>query len=163
MVSLSTWPLVSNHDSAEASQPFPYITSSLDLQPIPKQYAVIRSSGQTVKLLVSKWFEDFQSSVMFFSHSDSLKDDLKASYSTVDCTDGGWVLSWAVSFHLPFFFFFCNIATLVLGATRENGYQDGLGVVLSGRNKVTSGWTSTIHVAINVLSILLLSASNYTM
>jgi hypothetical protein len=57
----------------------------------------------------------------------------------------------------------CNIMILILGAFRNGGYKDGFSVPLTGEAEEVSWWSSAIHVVINVLSTLLLAASNYTM
>lgn len=56
-----------------------------------------------------------------------------------------------------------NIAILVIGATRDQGFVDGFAVPMSGQADEISWWSSAIHIAINALSTILLAASNYTM
>ena len=75
----------------------------------------------------------------------------------------GWRIGIILGCIMSFVVLLCNIAILVYGATRENDYRHGLAVLATGRAKDMSWWTSAFHVAINVLSTLLLGASNYTM
>jgi hypothetical protein len=56
-----------------------------------------------------------------------------------------------------------NIAILVVGATRGNGFENGFAVPMSGVAEDVSWWSSAFHILINALSTLLLAASNYTM
>ena len=52
---------------------------------------------------------------------------------------------------------------LTLWAVASSGVQDGLGTLYDGSCKRTTSLTFWIHLAINVLSTLLLGASNYSM
>lgn len=56
-----------------------------------------------------------------------------------------------------------NITVLVIGATRDRGFENGFAVPMSGMADEMSWWSSAIHIVINALSTLLLAASNYTM
>jgi hypothetical protein len=57
----------------------------------------------------------------------------------------------------------CNITVLVIGAIRNGGYSNGFAVPMTGEAEDMSWWSSAFHILINVLSTLLLAASNYTM
>ena len=52
---------------------------------------------------------------------------------------------------------------LTIWAVAKSGVQDGLGTLQDGSCKRTASLTFWIHLAINVLSTLLLGASNYSM
>lgn len=53
--------------------------------------------------------------------------------------------------------------SLTIWVVAKSGVQDGLGTLHDGRCKRTMSLTNWIHIAINVLSTLLLGASNYSM
>jgi hypothetical protein len=58
----------------------------------------------------------------------------------------------------------CNIALVVVGTRTYSGYdKDGVSTILEGDEAGISGLNTLIHVIINALSTILLSASNYTM
>jgi hypothetical protein len=57
----------------------------------------------------------------------------------------------------------CNISILVLGAMRNDGFQNGFVMLMIREAEDMSWWSSAFHIVINVLSTLLLGASNYTM
>jgi hypothetical protein len=58
----------------------------------------------------------------------------------------------------------CNIVLLAVGAATRSGYDnDGVATIFEGDEATISLWNTILHVVINVLSTLLLSASNYTM
>jgi hypothetical protein len=58
----------------------------------------------------------------------------------------------------------CNIVLLAVGAAIRSGYdKDGVATIFEGDEATISLWNTILHVVINVLSTLLLSASNYTM
>lgn len=58
----------------------------------------------------------------------------------------------------------CNIAMVILGAKAKGGYdRDGVATLIEGEEVTVSRLNTICHVFINVLSTVLLSASNYTM
>jgi hypothetical protein len=58
----------------------------------------------------------------------------------------------------------CNIALVVVGTRTYSGYnKDSVSTILEGDEARISGLNTLIHVIINALSTILLSASNYTM
>ena len=60
------------------------------------------------------------------------------------------------------FIFLFNIISLVW-AVSKNGSSNGITTLYEGSCSKANNWNTGIHVAINVLSIILLAASNYTM
>jgi len=56
----------------------------------------------------------------------------------------------------------CNIGILIFGSL-QHGAADNFTVLLTGKAKDMSWWSSAIHIVINALSTVLLAASNYTM
>lgn len=56
-----------------------------------------------------------------------------------------------------------NITLLIVIASRDGGFNRGFAVPMTGIAEDVSRWSSGIHIAINLLSTILLSASNYTM
>ena len=58
----------------------------------------------------------------------------------------------------------CNVAMIVVGAKTRSGYdRDGVATLLTADEETISMWNTIYHVFINILSTILLSASNYTM
>lgn len=56
-----------------------------------------------------------------------------------------------------------NIAVLVVAATKNPGFKNGFAEPFTSKSWSMSQLSSAIHIVINVLSTILLSASNYTM
>lgn len=56
-----------------------------------------------------------------------------------------------------------NVAVLVVAATRNSGFKNGFAEPFISSSLGMSQLSSAIHIVINVLSTILLSASNYTM
>lgn len=59
---------------------------------------------------------------------------------------------------------FCNIAFVVVGYKRDQGYDDhGIATLMTGSEHIISRWNTILHLFINMLSSILLASSNYTM
>lgn len=56
-----------------------------------------------------------------------------------------------------------NLSVLFVIQSRNKGFTNGLAVPWTGTAEAMSWYNRSIHVAINALSTILLSASNYTM
>jgi hypothetical protein len=56
-----------------------------------------------------------------------------------------------------------NCVLVVLGASSKTGYNKGIATIITGSADQVSRWSTSLHIMINVLSTLLLSASNYAM
>lgn len=56
-----------------------------------------------------------------------------------------------------------NCALVVLGASSKKGYNKGIATIITGSADQVSRWSTLLHIIINILSTLLLSASNYAM
>jgi hypothetical protein len=56
-----------------------------------------------------------------------------------------------------------NLSVLLVVQGRNKGFQNGLAVPWTGTAEHMSWYNRAIHVVINALSTILLSASNYTM
>ena len=56
-----------------------------------------------------------------------------------------------------------NLAFVVLGASSKTGYNKGIATIITGNADEVSRWSTLLHIIINILSTLLLSASNYAM
>lgn len=58
----------------------------------------------------------------------------------------------------------CNVALVVVGGTRYNGYdKEGIADLMYGDEVTISRWNTALHIFINILSSVLLAGSNYTM
>lgn len=58
----------------------------------------------------------------------------------------------------------CNIAFVVVGYKRNNGYDDHrIATLMTGSEHTISRWNTILHLFINMLSSVLLASSNYTM
>ena len=55
------------------------------------------------------------------------------------------------------------ILTIIAAAKFRDNIENGIGTAYQGDCKVIDGWSTALHIVINVLSSMLLSASNYTM
>ncbi|KAF2496744.1 hypothetical protein BU16DRAFT_537894 [Lophium mytilinum] len=75
----------------------------------------------------------------------------------------GWRFGVLSGCGIATFVLLSNISLLIVGATRHDGFQDSLADIYQGEATATSRFSTGVHVLINVLSTLLLSASNYTM
>ncbi|KAF1933102.1 uncharacterized protein M421DRAFT_38463, partial [Didymella exigua CBS 183.55] len=51
----------------------------------------------------------------------------------------------------------------LVGALSNSDYKKGIATIVTGSTDQVSRWSTLLHIAINVLSTLLLSASNYAM
>jgi hypothetical protein len=56
-----------------------------------------------------------------------------------------------------------NCAFVLIGAKSRSGYNEGIATIFTGRADKVSLISTLLHIAINVLSTLLLSARNYAM
>lgn len=56
-----------------------------------------------------------------------------------------------------------NIGVVIFAATRGQGFEDGFAEPFFFDHQSMSRLSSVIHIVINILSTILLSASNYTM
>jgi hypothetical protein len=56
-----------------------------------------------------------------------------------------------------------NCMFVLIGAKSRSGYNEGIATIFTGRADKVSLISTLLHIAINVLSTLLLSASNYAM
>lgn len=76
----------------------------------------------------------------------------------------GWRMGVLFGCCMSFFVLCCNVALIVLGAIRKDGYnREGISTIIEGDEALVSRWNTALHVLINALSTLLLSTSNYTM
>jgi hypothetical protein len=76
----------------------------------------------------------------------------------------GWRMGVLVWTCISSFVLLCNIAMIVIGARTKLGYdRDGVATLTEGDETTVSRWNTIGHIFINVLSTVLLSASNYTM
>lgn len=74
----------------------------------------------------------------------------------------GWRFGVWTGFCGSLLVLFANIA-IAGAASRDGGYIDGIGILAVGTSDYTSRLSTTYHVLINILSTILLSASNYCM
>jgi hypothetical protein len=56
-----------------------------------------------------------------------------------------------------------NIIAVIIPFASRSGYEQGVATLLVGSTSKVESWNSILHVLINILSTLLLSASNYAM
>ena len=56
-----------------------------------------------------------------------------------------------------------TILTIVAGSKYQDNIKDGVGTAYEGDCDVVDRYATALHIVINVLSSILLSASNYTM
>lgn len=56
-----------------------------------------------------------------------------------------------------------NLTFVIIGLTATSGYQGGIATLLAGNEDHIARTSTVLHVVLNVLSTLLLSASNYAM
>lgn len=76
----------------------------------------------------------------------------------------GWRMGVLLGTCTSMFVFICNVALLIIGAKTKAGYdRDGIATLMEGDETTISRWNTVCHIFINVLSTILLSASNYTM
>lgn len=76
----------------------------------------------------------------------------------------GWRMGVLLGSCISSIVLLCNIAMIVIGARTRLGYdRDGVATLLEGDETTVSRWNTIGHVLINVLSTVMLSASNYTM
>jgi hypothetical protein len=61
------------------------------------------------------------------------------------------------------FVLLCNIALVIIGLKRSGYDEDGIATLLEDDEATITRWNTFAHVAINALSTVLLSMSNYTM
>lgn len=75
----------------------------------------------------------------------------------------GWQWGVLTGTCVAAFVLLCNCIFVIVGASTGNGYQNGIVTLSSGGAKDINSISTILHVGINVLSTLLLSASNYAM
>jgi hypothetical protein len=75
----------------------------------------------------------------------------------------GWRMGVLAGCVMSAFVLSCNIAILIAGSQIHGGYKQGIADLISGSAPEISRWSTATHLLINVLSTLLLGASNYTM
>jgi hypothetical protein len=75
----------------------------------------------------------------------------------------GWRMGVLTGFCTAIFVLCANIALLIGGALSDSGYQSGISELILGNDRTVARWTAAYHALINILSTLLLCASNYTM
>jgi hypothetical protein len=75
----------------------------------------------------------------------------------------GWRFGVLTGLLTTLFVLVSNIILLLLGAFRYGGYQNGISVLARGSSPTIAAISAAYHVFINVLSTLLLGASNYSM
>jgi hypothetical protein len=73
----------------------------------------------------------------------------------------GWRMGLLFGCSMSTFVLCCNIAMMVVGAIR-NYDESGIANLITGDEAKISRWNTGLHVIINALSTMLLSASNYT-
>jgi hypothetical protein len=74
----------------------------------------------------------------------------------------GWRFGLAVSASSATFVLFTNVF-LVVGAAAASKLDGGIGTLFTGDCKRVNIWNTALHVVINILSSIILSASNYAM
>jgi hypothetical protein len=75
----------------------------------------------------------------------------------------GWRFGVLTGLITTTFVLLANIILVLLGALRYGGYQDGVADLARGYSHSISTISAAYHVIINILSTLLLGASNYSM
>lgn len=76
----------------------------------------------------------------------------------------GWRMGVLLGSCTSAFVLTCNIAMIIVGARTRSGYdREGVATLLTADEETISRWNTLCHIFINVLSTILLSASNYTM
>jgi hypothetical protein len=75
----------------------------------------------------------------------------------------GWRMGVLLGSCASGFVLLCNIALVIFGQKHSGYDRDGVATLLEGDEATISRWNNVIHVAINALSTILLSMSNYTM
>lgn len=76
----------------------------------------------------------------------------------------GWRMGVLLGSCISAFVLLCDIAIIIIGAKTRLGYdRDGVATLLEGDETTVSRWNTIGHVFINILSTIILSASNYTM
>jgi hypothetical protein len=74
----------------------------------------------------------------------------------------GWRMSVLLGSCASAFVLLCNIALVIIGQKRSAYDKDRAVTLLEGDEVTISRWNNIIHIAINALSTILLSMSNYT-
>jgi hypothetical protein len=75
----------------------------------------------------------------------------------------GWRVGVLVGCCTSFTVCCANIALLIAGAALSDGYHNGIAHLAQGSATLVTRWSSALHVLVNILGTLLLTASNYTM
>ncbi|KAH6612515.1 hypothetical protein C7974DRAFT_418464 [Boeremia exigua] len=76
----------------------------------------------------------------------------------------GWRVGVLLGSCVSTFVLICNIAMIIVGAKTGSGYDgEGVATLMAADEETISRWNTICHVFINILSTVLLSASNYTM
>jgi len=86
------------------------------------------------------------------------------SHRAKKSTYKGWRFGVLVAAWTAFVVLMLNTILLIWAATRYKAtLVDGVGTAFDGSCETVTDWASRLHILINVLSSVLLSASNYTM
>ncbi|KAK5719436.1 hypothetical protein LTR15_007960 [Elasticomyces elasticus] len=75
----------------------------------------------------------------------------------------GWRFGVLTGFAITVLVLLSNLALLLLGIFRYGGYKGGVGELATGSSSSISAVNAAFHLVLNVLSTLLLGASNYSM
>ena len=76
----------------------------------------------------------------------------------------GWRMGVLLGCCMSFLVLCCNMVLIVIGATSTSGYDaEGISKIIEGDEALITRWNTVLHIFINALSTVLLSASNYTM
>jgi len=75
----------------------------------------------------------------------------------------GWRMGLLIGSCTTAFVLCCNIALVVVALLRNKKDSHSVLNLITGSTAATSQWSTIFHVLINVLSTILLGASNYTM
>jgi hypothetical protein len=76
----------------------------------------------------------------------------------------GWRMGVLVGCCTSAFVLCCNTAIVIVGSQARGGYKDdGIADLIIGSATAISKWSTAAHLVINILSTILLGASNYTM
>lgn len=75
----------------------------------------------------------------------------------------GWQWGVLTGSVIGTFVLLTNCAFVIVGALSGSGYEQGIATIFTGSVTKVSRLSTLLHVVINILSTLLLSASNYAM
>ncbi|KAF2496631.1 hypothetical protein BU16DRAFT_337514 [Lophium mytilinum] len=75
----------------------------------------------------------------------------------------GWRMGVLAGFCTAVFVCLANVVILIAGAAVSGGFSRGIAHLVRGSAEYVTSWSTAFHILVNILSTLLLSASNYTM